>query len=164
MQAPEAIGCPMKKDGQGCTTKVSEALQDVVRSVPPLLYSSATHGQAMLRRVNLDDAARRCPTLRADLAELRAALGGSAVVPRRAYRGASARHGLLLEYIGADGDRSATVTAEREDEEHGEPTVARSGGGWRLWIGEQAIHRVRTLIDFCNFHILVTPENRFNGR
>ena len=76
LQSPEAIGCPMKKDGQGCTTKVSEALQDVVRSVPPLVYSKATHGQAMLRRVNLHHAASRCPTLRADLAELRAALGG----------------------------------------------------------------------------------------
>lgn len=75
LQAPESVGCPLKTDGQGCKTKVSEEIQAVVRAVPPLLYSKATHGQAMLRRVNLDNAARRCPTLRADLTELRAALG-----------------------------------------------------------------------------------------
>jgi hypothetical protein len=76
LRSPESIGCPMKTDrdgheAQGCTTKVSEKIQAVVREVKPLLYSKATHGQAMLRRVNLDAAARRCPTLRADLAELR---------------------------------------------------------------------------------------------
>ncbi len=74
LQSPESIGCPMKPEGEGCTTKVSEKIQDVVREVKPLLYSKATHGQAMLRRVKLDDAARRCPTLRADLAELRRTL------------------------------------------------------------------------------------------
>ena len=74
LQSPEAIGCPMKDEGQGCTIKVSEKIQDVVREIQPLVYSKATHGQAMLRRVNLDDAAKRCPTLRADLGELRRAI------------------------------------------------------------------------------------------
>lgn len=76
LEKPESVGCPLKKDGQGCETKVSEEIQAVVRAVPPLLYSKATHGQAMLGRLDLDAAARRCPTLRADLAELRAALHG----------------------------------------------------------------------------------------
>ena len=74
LQSPESIGCPKKDEGQGCTTKVSEKIQDVVREIKPLVYSKATHGQAMLRRVNLDDAAKRCPTLRADLGELRRAI------------------------------------------------------------------------------------------
>ncbi len=76
----ERIGCPWDPIRGSCTRKLSAIIVEIMdllpgtSASPRVRYSKATHGTAMLRRVEPDRIAAVCPQYRRDLSRLRAGI------------------------------------------------------------------------------------------
>lgn len=75
----ETVGCPQNSSGEGCTRKISEEVQEEIKSLrhSGLSYSKRIHGQNMLQRLDPAAVASLCPQFRSDVLEIRAALCGT---------------------------------------------------------------------------------------